>query len=445
MYRRIILLALLFVAVKLNGQIENSFKYIDSLTYSLYSQGNWDVLIKEGNSAFKNGIDYYYLRMRVGIAYYEKHNYALSAIHLRKALDFNEKDQIALEYLFYSYYLSGQHTRAFSIMSLFYPQNRERIIKESGLKKNSMTIESYFCNPETDNIISEPADYFSDTDDGNQIVTKYFINNSISASHLLGDHASYFHSYTFLLKDNYLNYFDGTDIVRLNPQRVIQNQYYGSFKIFSASGFSVSPSFHLLKASYPLVTVTSTGMNSRASKYSVAMKGFFTGISLAQSVGFADVSIATGYSEINYLKQAQGTFSLMVYPSGNLNIYFGGKVSLAKELNGSSLDMKITQSGTLGFSLARKVWLEFSALTGDLKNYIGNNGLYIYNSADILKNRFYGRLIFPIVKTGLTISAGGGISAYYSELAAEDGSVVQNSNNINYNSINFTGGISWNF
>jgi len=177
MFRKIITIVLFSIALKLNGQMTGSFRYADSLTYTLYTEKHWNDLIKEGNRSLRDGYDYYYMRMRIGIAYYEKHNYVMSAIQFRKALVFNENDQIALEYLFYSYYLSGRTPLAWTLMSSFYPQNRERILKESEIKKNIMAIESFYCNAETDKIISDPDSWFSNPEAGSQIATKYFINN----------------------------------------------------------------------------------------------------------------------------------------------------------------------------------------------------------------------------------------------------------------------------
>ncbi|HUX55488.1 MAG TPA: hypothetical protein VMV77_00820 [Bacteroidales bacterium] len=445
MFRKSIIITLLFVSIKLSGQSTESFRYIDSLTYNQYAEKRWNDLIRTGNHSVKNGHDYYYMRMRIGIAYYEKHNYYKSANHFRKALEFNEKDQVALEYLFYSYYFSGRTPLAWDLISSFFPQNRERILDESKIKKNSMTVESFFNDSGTDKIISEPESYFSDIETGNQIVTKYFMNNALYASHVVGKNASYFHSYTNLIKENYLNYLDGSVSAHLDPQRVVQNQYYGSFNFFSSKGWVVSPSLHLLTVGYPIISITTTGMNHSARTYNVRSNGLHVGLAVSKSFGFIGVGAETGYFVYNSTKNWQGTFSLMAYPLGNNNIYFGAKLSTGKELNMVSSDLKIVKGFTAGFSIGRKIWFEFSGLTGDLINYTDNNGLYIYNSLDILKNKLTGRIIIPFNKAGITIFAGGGISSYSSELLSEDGIISYGTNKLNYNSNNFTGGISWNF
>jgi len=445
MFRIIFTIVLFSIALKLNGQATENFRYADSLTYSLYIEKSWNKLISAGNNAIKNGHDYYYLRMRIAIAYYEKHNYVKSAEHFRIALELNTNDQIALEYLFYSYYLSGHSYQAQSLMPLFYPQNRDRIVNESKLRKNIITFESFFSDSGTDDIISDPDAYFSDREAGSQIVTKYFINNSVSASHIIGNHVSYYHAFTNLLKENHLHYFDGSISADLLSQRVIQNQYYASLNFFTSTGWIISPSFHFITAGYPLISISTSGMNSSAKTYNVRSNGYFAGTAISKNTGFIVIGAEAGYSHINFLSQVHGTASFMVYPSGNSDIYIGAKVSAGMEIESSLSDLKIVSGFTGGFSIARKVWMELSGLMGEMNNYVSDNGLYIYNSPDILHSRFSGRIIIPVQKDGITIFAGGGISTYSSELIPEDGQISFSTNKLSYNSNNFTGGISWKF
>ena len=161
--------------------------------YQLYLEGRWSELAENGKEAIAEGYDYYYMRMRMGIAYYERQNYGLAAYHFNKAMEFNENDQFALEYLFYSYYLSGRYFQAWAALSDLFPTNRrERVKNESRIKKNSVTAEVFYSNANTENITGNPDAYFTNPEAGSQIVTKYFINNQIYFSHITGRRSSYF-------------------------------------------------------------------------------------------------------------------------------------------------------------------------------------------------------------------------------------------------------------
>lgn len=71
----------------------------DSLTWQQYQQGRWDELLRTGRQLNRQGIDYYFLRMRMAIAAIETANYDLAVKHLQKALYFNPRDLHATRYL----------------------------------------------------------------------------------------------------------------------------------------------------------------------------------------------------------------------------------------------------------------------------------------------------------------------------------------------------------
>lgn len=58
--------------------------FIEQKSFQLYVEKNWNELIKFGNQALKSGIDYYYLQIRLGIAYYEEKIMRLLKLILKK-------------------------------------------------------------------------------------------------------------------------------------------------------------------------------------------------------------------------------------------------------------------------------------------------------------------------------------------------------------------------
>ena len=118
MYRLIIILSLILLFRAGNSQ---DFKSVDQGTYGLYMEQHWDELIRIWKEGLKQDIDYYYLRMRIGIAYYETKNYKASQAHFRKALEFNQGDPVASEYLYYAYLFAGQTEQASILAKDFSP------------------------------------------------------------------------------------------------------------------------------------------------------------------------------------------------------------------------------------------------------------------------------------------------------------------------------------
>ncbi|HTA27004.1 MAG TPA: hypothetical protein VK809_04410, partial [Bacteroidia bacterium] len=93
---------------------------VESQSYSLYTQKNWDELIRFGNIALNKGFDYYYIRYRLGAAYFSKKNYRIAQVHFEKANAFNSTDEV-VEYLYYCYLYNGQYERARWLSKSFSP------------------------------------------------------------------------------------------------------------------------------------------------------------------------------------------------------------------------------------------------------------------------------------------------------------------------------------
>lgn len=444
--RRLVILTIASIFLpELYSQEAMSFRYADSLTYKLYDQKNWNELINKGKEAISNGHDYYYMRMRVGIAYYERHNYAQSAKHFTRALEFNAGDQTALEYLFYSYYLSGRYFQELTILSETGLQEKERILKESRIKKNSITVESFYLNAATEDIISDPNVNFTNNERGSQVVTKSFINNAVYLSHLIGERSSYFHSFTNLIKHNHLHYFDGMQRTDLEEQKVIQNQYYGRFNFFTSSEWILSPSFHILTAGYPLVAISYSGMNYSAYTYDARTNGFAGGLGITKTGGYTSFSGEAVYSRLNKIHQLQGTLSLVLYPAGNRNIYLGGNVTALYNPGADPPEIRPVTGFIAGFAISNRVWFEFSGSSGNMKNHTESNGLIIYSGIDYPTRKFSGKIIVPFYKSGITLFAGTGIGKYSSEFLPFDGYNDYDPNILTYNNYSVTGGLSWNF
>lgn len=101
MYKGIVIILLAF-QFHANGQEQISFQKIDSLSFYQYSTAKWDDLIETNHIAKKNNIDYFYLNLRVGIAYYHKKMFYRAEKYLSKANKQNSTDETTLYYLYYA-------------------------------------------------------------------------------------------------------------------------------------------------------------------------------------------------------------------------------------------------------------------------------------------------------------------------------------------------------
>ena len=96
----LMLTCLLYPGTALYSAEKLDFTTVDMLTYRCYMEKKWDSVIVVGKQALRQDIDYYYLRVRLGIAYFEKSDYFPSATHLKKARQFNSGDPYVADYLY---------------------------------------------------------------------------------------------------------------------------------------------------------------------------------------------------------------------------------------------------------------------------------------------------------------------------------------------------------
>ena len=112
------------------------FTTVDRETYRLYQEQKWDSVVIIGKEGLKENIDYFYLRLRIGVSYYWMKKYLFAIEHLRKAHEFNSIDPITTEYLFLSYLKSGRDGDAHTLIPGMSPLQREQLqVKNSFIEK----------------------------------------------------------------------------------------------------------------------------------------------------------------------------------------------------------------------------------------------------------------------------------------------------------------------
>jgi tetratricopeptide (TPR) repeat protein len=155
---------------------------IETKTLEFYTNKNWNSLISLGNEGLKNGNDYFYLRMRIGIAYYEQKNYCLALVHFKKAIDFNATDDLANEYLYYRYTFIGKEEEARKLSSTFSSKLKEKlglnntpIIDFITVSGGSKIANSSFSDS-NNGIYFEQANFF-------ELAMKHYIKNKFSLFH----------------------------------------------------------------------------------------------------------------------------------------------------------------------------------------------------------------------------------------------------------------------
>jgi len=439
-----ILIWILFIiasTTSLSQRVED-YRYWDSLTYKLYLDSDWKNLSQKATESINRGYDYYYMRMRLGISLYERKNYLSALKHFRKALESNEGDPIALEYIYYSYLLSGRDLNSRAVRADFGSILRENTAATAGSTRISA---DYMCtNSQSDDLITAKETVYGWGLPGNLVIPMYFTNLSLSASFPLSDFTTLFQSVTGMERTNYFYYNDGINSSELPEQKVRQYQYYLSLIFGNRKGLVVSPAFHYINVRYPLIYFSGSGIPPAAYTYINTDHNIVTGISINQLAGLFEFQISAHYMYLNYANHLQGSAGIYLYPTGNNHLYLGISYFPRYSETGSGWDFNSSSRGLLGIGISGRIWLEFSGMIGDMTNFVYKNGYIVYNgveAADRMANIDIG---IPLGGSGLVFYGGAGFVRQYCSYVPEPGIIVPNYTQ-KINSIKILGGLSWKF
>ncbi len=115
----------------------------DSVTWRLYQEKDWPELLKTAEKAILDGIDFYYLRVRAGVAARELKKYGKAVRHLAKAREEYSDDDFTNGYLYSSLALAGRDDEAAFLASRLTHDARERLNISLQGTLNSLSVENY--------------------------------------------------------------------------------------------------------------------------------------------------------------------------------------------------------------------------------------------------------------------------------------------------------------
>ena len=334
------------------GQVQKDFTFYNNETYKLYTEAKWNALIPLAKESIKQGHDFYFMRMRLGIAYYEKKNYTLALRQFKKALEFDEGSSDAISYSYYCLHYLGREKEAIKYFNV--------------LDKKSQFFNSIYLEPGI-KISNNKASVRN---------SKYFF---VGMNHDIGKNIALFHGYQRLGADFATTITNGGGFgpgggssTMEYIYTVIQNEYYAKLNFLLAKGFFISPAYHIQG-------VSTTGFSGSNNVFS---------IQLVKWLG--NIKLYGGYytSEINAKRQQQLEGGLVYYPMGNTNFYLQAQATNHEE----NAENNMIWMGKAGVKLFSKTWLNLSYTKGDMLNYSESNGYLLYNQLDLIKYKWGGSI-----------------------------------------------------
>jgi hypothetical protein len=426
---------MLFISSNSNGQTsEINFKYVDQQTYSYYINGNWDSLICIGNYALINDIDYYYLRVRMGMAHYNKANYSMAVQHFNRALQFNSKDALSLEYLYYSYLYLNRNLEARLLASKFSDQLNEKLKPELGAEIN--------------HIYAEGGVAFSNNFEENSFKKKHLPHDTIPIEQDMNGDKAYIHAgFGGYLENNvsfYIGYgnltttkfkqiitpelyksgydtilshgwyyvdtvYSTRTILTVDEYKLTQNEFYGNASIVLDNGISLTPAFHYLNIKSTTIYAIPEPVSFFAQSYdtiptvydsfsivkaSNTLNNYVASLSANYYKGLLSYGLNATFSNLNYNNQYQLGASATLFPYGNLDLYATSNLTAAWNNNVNRMIFK----QTLGAKILPSFWAEGFVSIGEMLNYNEGNAFTVYNSGDIIKFRAGANIIISLSK-----------------------------------------------
>ncbi len=383
----------------LHAQSMPDMRPTDSLTLALYNNQNWDELIDVGTKAIHQGLDYYYLRIRVGIAWYEKQNFRLAIRHFEKALKFNPTSQTTIEYLYYSYLLSGRKYDAEKIAPLLSEERKQKI----GIDKNQFLDFVYFetgLGLYLNKNLNKWAKQRQPKDDSiyKQIVLHenlYYLHGGInlrvhpgiSTYHGFGDVTVNLRQKTAYLSQPWPDF----------TTTVHQQEYYGNAIFAVSNGLKITSAWHFLWVNYDFRSTryVDSLYVVVADTVPIKEKEYAAFLSVRKDLGLLALEACGSYSDFTDSQTKQLGLTIYTYPFGNLNFYT--ETGIIKIWNQYERNDWIFRQ-LLGVKLSSIVWLEASGTFGNLKDYNEGYAFTVYNTADDINFKIEGNFLFDISK-----------------------------------------------
>lgn len=439
MGKQIRLILVLLMVTTLQAQ-ENSlsFKQVDSTSYALYLKEDWKSLLEIGKKSRREGIDFYYLKVRMGIAYY-KEGKMLSAIKLlEEAYSVNAYDAVVQEYLYWAYRYGGLILES----HLFYEKMSKQVTDKIQLDLPFATALDLSV------LATNNSDYdqlLLANDNVNNNETRYFPKNyqlfSLGLNHPFSKRVNFYHRLSIIptssvQQDNLLGEITNTSY------KVNETRYYADMTVGLGNRWYLDTYFNVIFGKYDDLNLTSElsaseSRNTTASSSlsTVTYTDFVFGGSLTKASYYVRNIVNASVSNLNGFNQFQVGYTILLYPLGStLLVPFGAIQFQSQDSNSNKV-----YSGGLSVNIAHFSITGYGNI-GELNNFVVNNGSIIYNQPATALNE-YGLIMEFYTKNAI-------LKIGYSFMEMEDyytQDQILIPEKFQFNQQNIIGGITWKF
>lgn len=444
MSKRIVIIGLLMVILTAaNAQERLNYIETDKKSYQLFTEKKWDDLIQLSAEARRQGIDFFYLQARTGIAFYNQGKYRKASDFFLKAWENDKSFEWLQEYVYYSLLFSGRSIEANS-HSLYYSQ---ALKKKIGFQSKGITRLAYEGGYSTNAFYEELSNrsFADELNIGSDYGEGYFLKNysfhSFDLSQKVSPNLSINHDFTYvnLNRQAFVDWGEQTNY----PIKIKQYQYFINPVWLLGEKINVSTSLNLIFGKYDIYAGALN--NNLEAYYYLTQKNYFDfafSNAIWTNVGNFAPGLEINAGKINGSIFTQASTWISFYPFSNTNVYITPRIYFNSNQSIRTFDFMAI--GISGGAQLGPIHLYAQYVVGDLKNFIESNGYVVYNFPGKLNRKFLGSIFFPIGKKYHFVMR------YINQSSTENYQVYTdgiNTNTVEYNNLNhtITGGISWNF
>lgn len=397
MPKKLIILGFLLMLFSVcNAQEKLTDVEVDTQSYQLFLEKKWPELIKLSEEAKEQGIDFYYLQYRTGIAWYNQGKYRKACPYFLDAYATDSSDQWLQEYMYYSLLFSGRKPEASKSAASF----SEEVKKKIGFVKIGIDFlafeTNYGINPNFDELTSR--DFSSEVDLGGDYGEGYFLKNytyqSLDVSHHFGSNFTLNHnlSYYHVTREAIVNWGEQTT----SPIQINQFNYYINPVLVVGKKLNISPSLIYIWGTSD-VYAGKYIKNYSEKEFSISKvnySDYVISAALWSDFGNFSPGLEFNAGNINNSDFTQLSAWVAYYPLANAKLYITPKVYFKSGTEGFGFN-------TIGISAGATIWkfhISGQYLRGDMENFVESTSYTVFNLPGKSDYKIMGSIYFPLDK-----------------------------------------------
>ena len=429
------IIVILFAGISLNGYTGDtlSVSFVNQKTYEYYISAQWDDLINLGKLAEQNSINFFYLKLRLGTAYFNKQRYRVAAKYFEKALIDNANYDYALEMLYYCYLYTNDKINLKKLMSRMDSSVLEKLKSQNKPALNQVYIQGGLVPS-----INQYGTNYNTSYAMEQLELENQKFASAGMSFFLNRRLQIGVGYTTIVTgSSYRQLINSEEVaLQIKPK---QFQYYLKGTVGFGRCFEFTAAAHLIKVNTTLAgiyavnddieTITNYAYDTlinavpvhvnvedktfnfqhraiESFNYSKNLNDYSVYAGLKYKRSYFDLTLSGVYSSLSSGKQYQGGLGITLYPFANLNTYSQTNIDyIDRNYNYNDLQSNnLVVSQLVGQKLYPFLWIEASYNRGNKKDFVSMQGVVVNNSSFQITDNLGVNLVIPIKNMSFTLS-----------------------------------------